>query len=52
MPRRNHSGVIITRKNKKYLLVYGGVNNVGSYMKDVWLFNLSTFVWKKETILS
>ncbi len=35
-PRRNHAAVIIN----KTLIIYGGIDNHGHYLKDVWELNL------------
>ena len=36
-PRRNHAAAVV----EKTMFVYGGINNQGTYLKDVWALNLS-----------
>jgi len=31
------------------MYVYGGINNEGKYLQDIWSLNLKTFVWQRVT---
>jgi len=37
-PRRNHAAVIVG----KHMLIHGGIDNKGTYLNDLMIFNLGT----------
>jgi hypothetical protein len=46
--RRNHVAEIIHNN----LVVYGGITNIGDYLKDIWTINLANRYWIQATIVA
>lgn len=39
-PRRNHSACVVGRN----MLIYGGVNNMGVYLNDLYLYDIGKII--------
>jgi len=38
-PRRNHSACVVG----KHMLIYGGVNDMGGYLNDIYVYDIGTY---------